>query len=560
MLRSIVVLVLFCTSIAGAHPMGNFSVNHYARLEVTPGSSSLLYVLDFAEIPSFELLQHWAIDGRDPATLQAKASSEASTWLGNLQITSDTKIARPIPISVRANIQDGAGGMPILRVALDARVALQPGLVTYEDRNYPGRTGWKEIVIRNAKTAEITAASHGNQDVSAELTAYPSDASVAPPQDLVASLTWRTALPLSGARRRLRDVPGHTATLEHAPAAFIEGQNAAIKPQPVHVTAPQFAAQQPIAPGTVIRGDFLSRLLRHREIGIWMILAGIGVAFGLGAMHALSPGHGKTLVAAYLVGSRGTVRHAVFLGITVTATHTISVFLLGLGVLFFEQYVVPDRIIPWLGAISGLSIVGIGIWLLYQRTKALLPSPREHVGHSHTHDHDHHHHGHESVVHLHSHDGVHLHAHHHDEAHVHLHEHVHPHAHGTHTHSHDGLAPHSHVPEGNITLGSLIGLGISGGLVPCPSALVLMLSAVALGRAGLGLILLVGFSAGLAVVLTGIGMLVVYAKHIIPSQNRLARHPFFRLVPVFSSVAVILIGLGMTAISLGWVQFGRTLI
>jgi ABC-type nickel/cobalt efflux system permease component RcnA len=348
--------------------------------------------------------------------------------------------------------------------------------------------------------------------------------------------------------------------LEHAPAALSGQQSPAPESQPIRITTPQFAAQQPIAPGTVVKGDFLSRLLRHREIGIWMILASIGAAFGLGAMHALSPGHGKTLVAAYLVGSKGTVRHAVFLGVTVTATHTISVFLLGLGVLFFEQYVVPDRIIPWLGAISGLSIVGIGIWLLYQRTKALLPSEREHVGLSHTHNHEHHHHGHESVAHVHSHDGVHVHSHHHDEAHLHSHEHVHPHIRGPHTRSHDGLAPHSHLPEGKITLGSLIGLGISGGLVPCPSALVLMLSAVALSRTGLGLILLVGFSAGLAVVLTGIGMLVVYAKHIIPDRNRLTRHPFFRLIPVFSSVAVILIGLGMTAISLGWVQFGRTFI
>ncbi len=119
-------------------------------------------------------------------------------------------------------------------------------------------------------------------------------------------------------------------------------------------------------------------------------------------------------------------------------------------------------------------------------------------------------------------------------------------------HSHHGGRLHSHTPEDRITLGSLIALGISGGLVPCPSALVLMLSAIALGHAGLGLLLLVGFSLGLALVLMAIGALVIYAKHLIPDRRWIANHPFFRLVPVFSAVVVICLGLGMTAISLGW--------
>ena len=129
-------------------------------------------------------------------------------------------------------------------------------------------------------------------------------------------------------------------------------------------------------------------MLQQHELTVWVILLGLGIAFGLGAMHALSPGHGKTIVAAYLVGSRGTLKHALFLGATVTATHTLSVFLLGIGVLLFEHYIIPDRIIPWLGGISGVSIVCIGVTLLYQRTKALLPSETEHA-HSH-HEHVHH--------------------------------------------------------------------------------------------------------------------------------------------------------------------------
>jgi nickel/cobalt exporter len=338
-------------------------------------------------------------------------------------------------------------------------------------------------------------------------------------------------------------------------------------------------------------------MLREKKFGLGSILLGLLVAFGLGAIHALSPGHGKTIVAAYLVGSRGTLKHALFLGSMVTFTHTVSVFLLGLGVLFFQKYVVPDRIIPILGAISGLSIVCIGAWLLYQRTKALMDTGRHrHVSydhqqesqhatlvdrhehhphhrgaeghlhehpqgsiavaspvallapHSHHHDHESHHHDHEHHDHEH-----------HDHEHRHEHEH-HPHQHPfLHTHTHDGHT-HTHaMPERALTLGGLIALGASGGLVPCPSALILLLSAIALGQTALGLGLLAAFSAGLAVVLMGIGALVLFAKQLLPDQVNARNQPFFRLVPVFSSVVVIVLGLFMTLAALGWIQPMRLL-
>src|SRR5262249_42891635 len=285
-----------------------------------------------------------------------------------------------------------------------------PGTLRYEDHNFPDRPGWKEIVAPGA-----------GQDRSKELTAYPADALAAPPQELQATVTWGP----SG----------------EAPPA---------------------------------QADYLARLLRQGEIGWGMMLAGMAVAFGAGAVHALSPGHGKTIVAAYLVGTRGTPKHAIFLGGMVTFTHTISVFFLGLTTLFLSQYVLPEKILPVLGAISGLSIVWIGATLLYQRARRLAAGP----GHAHHHHHD----GHE-----HSHD--------HEHGHTHDHDHAHDH------HHHHGPGGHSHVPEGDITLASLIALGASGGLVPCPSALVLLLSSIALGRIALGLTLLVAFSMGLAMVL-----------------------------------------------------------
>ena len=244
-----------------------------------------------------------------------------------------------------------------------------------------------------------------------------------------------------------------------------------------------------------------------------MIAVALGVAFLLGAAHALTPGHGKTIVAAYLVGSRGTLKHAVFLGAMVTFTHTVSVFLLGLATLFLFQYVVPQNVIQVLGAVSGLSIVAIGGWMLFTRLR-----------HQHQHRHGHHHH------------------HHHDHDHHDHHDHDH----------HDHHDHHHHVPE-EVSWSGLAALGASGGLVPCESALVLLLSAIALRRAGLGLVLLVAFSLGLAIVLMGIGVMVIYAKNLVGARTSAAQSPFFRWIPVASAAVVLVIGLLMTGVSLGWI-------
>jgi nickel/cobalt transporter (NicO) family protein len=251
------------------------------------------------------------------------------------------------------------------------------------------------------------------------------------------------------------------------------------------------------------------------------------VAFGLGAIHALSPGHGKTIVAAYLVGTRGTPAHAVFLGAMVTFTHTISVFLLGFITLFLSRFVLPEKIYPVLGVISGVSIVWIGAILLWKRIEAV----RGHAAHEHGQMHHH----------------AHVHEHHH-----HNHEHEYHH-HGPLVHDHGDGHLHSHLPD-EVSLGSLIALGASGGLVPCPSAMVVLLSAIALGRVGLGLILLVAFSLGLAGVLMAIGLVVLYAKHLLPDSKKSAAHPAFRLIPVFSAGVIVCIGIIMTAASLGVIR------
>lgn len=517
---------------AVAHPMGNFSVSHYARFDVRPGGIDLTYVLDLAEIPTFELVQGWNIDAADRSAIVAHAGDQGRAWLSGLRITVDGRPVRAAFRSAKAQILDGAGGMAVLRVAVSAFLPEAGGSIDYEDLNYPSRTGWKEVVIVPHEGTALASATHGAQDLSHALESYPVDATSAPPQDTKASFQWSGVAPAAAAIRTVeksRPAGRAPAPLEAASAA----------PVGTPKSGPSFSEQQQSkAMGTVVRGDYLSRMLRGRQITFGMLLIGVCVAFGLGAVHALSPGHGKTIVAAYLVGSRGTMKHALFLGGMVTFTHTISVFALGVGVLFFQQYVVPEKVIPVLGTISGLSIVAIGAMLLYQRTKKLAET-------GHVHSHGEHSHGHEPVndhVH-HSHEG-------HDHDH-HDHDHGHPHEHG-HTHSHGGR-PHSHVPEGKLTLTSLIALGVSGGLVPCPSALVLLLSAIALGRTALGLILLVGFSAGLALVLMAIGGMVLYAKDLVPKRMSFTA-PALRYVPVFSAVVVMVLGLLMTGASMGWIR------
>jgi len=240
-----------------------------------------------------------------------------------------------------------------------------------------------------------------------------------------------------------------------------------------------------------------------------------------GAGHALTPGHGKTIVAAYLIGSRSTPWHALYLGLTVTLTHTLGIFALGLVSLFASPYVLPEHLYPWLGAGSGVIVVGLGATMLWRRVRSL--SARR----GHDHRHGSHEHGHNPP---HTHDPLDDHAHGSPQAHAH-----------DHTHDHG----HSHLPPGAegspVTWRSVLGLGISGGLLPCPSALVLLLTAVSLNRAALGIVLVVAFSLGLAGVLTAVGLLFVQGSWLVQRQLRLGA--WGRILPAAGAVVILVIGL-----------------
>ncbi len=513
----------------GAHPLGNFSVNRYVKFEAGIRGVEMKYAMDLAEIPTFETLRDWGLTASSPREqLEARAAEQARAWMKNLEIQVDGVAIEPVFESAEMAISDGAGNLPVVRITTKMKIAVVPGYLTYEDHNFEGRAGWKEIVIgagdAGTGVVRIDSASQGDQDRSQALTAYPPNPLEAPPQDLRAEFAWST------------DAPLVTSTKSSTHAQMVRPIA-----QPVSKAAPPPAAMtaKNAPAGTVVRNDFLSRLLRRDQIPFNMVLIALVVAFGLGGAHALTPGHGKTIVAAYLVGSRGTMKHAVLLGALVTFTHTISVFALGFATLFLFRFIVPEKITEILGVVSGLSILILGAWMLLKRLRNRVA----HSHHHHRHGEHHHRHG-EAHSHSHEYGEQDAHDHHHGEAHSHLNEHDH--------HHHDGPGGHSHVPDGDISWGNLITLAVSGGMVPCESALVLLLSAVALGRVGLGLLLLLAFSLGLAGVLMATGMVVLFAKRALPQRSAAHRSPWVKWVPVGSAAVVTLIGMVLTGVSLGW--------
>jgi nickel/cobalt exporter len=273
---------------------------------------------------------------------------------------------------------------------------------------------------------------------------------------------------------------------------------------------PDEAAAEIEVPGGISPGqERLTGYLYQTKLSPWLMVVAVSLSIVLGGLHALTPGHGKTLVAAYLIGSRGTVKHAVALGSIVTFTHTASVIVIGLLALLASQFIVPNILVPVLEILSGLLVVYLGLRLLISRWQAYRNGE---VGHHH--DHDHHHHD---------------------------HDHPHPdHSHADHDHHHDH---HHSIPE-TVKMSDLLTLGISGGLVPCPEALGVMLIAIGLNRILLGLGLVVAFSFGLAAILIVIGILLVRSKSLLDRLGG-AGTRWQTLLPLLSAVIVTLLGLGI---------------
>jgi ABC-type nickel/cobalt efflux system permease component RcnA len=520
--------------VAHAHPMGNFSINHYTRIVAGARDVELDYIIDMAEIPTFQETKEGGLVTKtgDPA-LAPYLARQADSLKGGLTLDADGQPLKLECVLRQAIFPRGAGGLPTMKMgfvyranlplAIAPAIGARPLTLHYRDDNFAGRAGWKEIVALAGRGIALTGSSVPARDRSLELTNYPTDMLHSPPQALEAEVTFKAAPPGT--------VTGGEAAADAAGAAgWLAGASSSSAP------GVKLEANRQGTP----RSAFTD-LIESRRMDLAFLLTAALIAAVLGGFHALEPGHGKTLVAAYLVGSRGTAGHAVLLGAVVTASHTISVYALGIITLYASRWVVPEQLYPWLGMASGLTVAGLGFALFIRRYLSANSHDRDHHHDHDDHDHDHdHQHGDASApIHRHTWWGGHVHEH------VHEHSHEEAHAHG-HPHSHQETYD---APAAAISLKSLCALGITGGIVPCPAALVVLLGALAIHRIAFGLFLIVAFSAGLAAVLIGFGLAMVYARRFM--SRFAARGPLTeRWLPLASSAVITVVGITIALQSL----------
>ena len=517
-------------TMAFAHPLGNFTINHYAGIRLTGDGVALDVVIDHAEIPAFQERQRIDADGDGMVSAAESATERAAactTLAGSLRLEVGGVRQPLVAAAAGLSFPPGAGGLPTMRLVCEYTTAgagpVAAGTqVRFRDDAYPGRIGWREIVLvspaggQGADQDASGVAPQAAGGVAARLTTYPADLLAQPPD--VRSLAF--VAPAAGVVAEPWSAPDAEPLAANGPLAGPlqdPGANPAIAGA---------------IPGGV--GSELSSLIGAGDLSPLAILASLLVALGLGAVHALSPGHGKTIMAAYLIGRRGTTRHAVGLGLIVAISHTIGVLALAAITLLAADILPPERLYPILQVASGSLVVLIGGSLLVTRWREWARSRAAAHAHAHGHESAHGHahgHGHESAV-APGHDGP-------SRS-----ETIH-YADGT--HAHGGGRRHRHLPEASSSLSwrALFALGLSGGLVPSASALILLLGSIATGRVVYGLVLVLGFGAGMAIVLGGVGFLVVRASSLferLPSTTRLARVSAIAQ----TATAILVVGLGLT--------------
>ncbi len=459
-------LALVLPGVGQAHPLGNFTINHYSRVQPSGDRIYVLYVLDMAEIPTFRVRQTMR-------TPESYATATAMSVAGELELEIEGRRLDLAPIRHAIAFPPGIGGLDTLRLEVVFRTArlpraAAPESLSYRDETFPGRIGWKEVLVRAAGDARVTASTAPSKSVSGELLAYPKNLLQSP-----------------------SDVTSATASFEPGTAAG-----------PVPRLPSRTALAQRVTVRTPPDGGFAS-LVARRDLGPGFLMLSLLIALFWGAAHAFSPGHGKAIVAGYLVGTRGRVRDAVALGLIVTFTHTIGVFALGGVTLLLSQFIVPEELYPWLNLVSALMVVAVGLGILRWRVSVW----RRGVSHAGSHDHDH----------------------------PHAHPHDHPHG------DQHGAAGHEHETRKR---SGLLGIGVSAGIIPCPTALVVLLAAISLHRVGYGLVLILAFSVGLALAVTSIGLVAVLAR------RTFGRISFdggvVRALPAVSAVVVLALGVAMT--------------
>ena len=505
---------------AQAHPLGNFTVNRYSGLLLTPGRIRLTYVLDMAEIPTFQETPNIDTNGDGEASAaerQAWADHTAPRLLTQLSLTVNEETVPLTVVSDSMRFRQGQGGLPILyfRAVFDGRDP-SSGEVRFADRNYSDRIGWKEITAASRDGVALAGSTVPAASVSHELLAYPVSLLASPRKVSSASLLFRPGAPGAGA----------------LPAPADTGKT---------------VSGAPIASG----GGFAA--LVTRKLSLPIAAAMLALAFLFGALHAMGPGHGKTIMAAYLVGEGAKSRQVVKVGLAVSLMHTASVLALGLVTLYLSHVFPAERVYPWLGLVTGLVVVGLGGALLVVRVRARrrgadpwhvpphphshqplavrTPAPREpamvgagaggsaaSLGEvewtapgivSQTNGHA-------------PHGG----------------EHDHPHAHGL---GHEASPAAGRRP---LSRRGLAALAVSGGILPSPTALVVLIGAVNLHRVGYGVGLIGAFSVGLAAALIAVGLLAIRARDIV---GRRLGGAVASALPILSAALIFGVGLFLAA-------------
>ena len=533
-------VLILSSATSFAHPMGNFSVNHYSKIKIGQQSIEIRYLIDMAEIPAFQEIRQFELTPKADNPNAARYLDRQEQLLKEgLSLESDGQSIRLETISRQITFTDGAGGLPTMKIGFvfSGKLGGNAGhhKLSYVDNNFPGRSGWKEIVVLGERVGILDSSAPGI-DRSQELSNYSSDALNSPPQQLSALVDFDAPLPV----RPLRSVYPTSAPVllrqQKSPAITSNAITPSDLRRQSHaseVAAFTVLPQSPTAHAqNTPRSRFTELISTQGKLSFWVLFSAALIAAGLGALHALEPGHGKTIVAAYLVGSRGTARHAVLLGIVVTAAHTAGVYLLGALTLYASRYIVPEQLYPWLGAISGLSVAGLGIFIFLRHWTG------ETGEHSHAPGEEH------------SHWFLSM-----------LKQSTFKQAtpeHATAVEPENGTAASTDTKsaERSLSLRELSMLGITGGIVPCPAALVVLLSAFSLHRIGFGLFLITAFSFGLAAVLVTVGLTMVYAKRVVSSRVRRS-NAALRFLPILSSAFMVVLGVGITASAVASVHIGQ---
>jgi nickel/cobalt exporter len=418
---------------AWAHPLGNFTVNVYGGVELSPGSIRIRYVVDMAEIPTFQLGPTVDTDGNgrpSQSEWQAWAEGKATDLQAGLTVRESGRRLALRGSGATVELLAGQAGLPTLRLqaAFTANLG-ESGTVTYEDGNYADRLGWKEVTVRSIQGVALIRSTAPAASVSRELRSYPDDMLASPLEVTVARFSFR---------------PGSSSPVPEGPGPA---------PRPSGGLGGSFAA-------------LVAWRLTPVALAVSLLLA-----FAFGAVHALLPGHGKTITAAYLVGAEAPLSTAVVAGLAVSFMHTASVLGLGLVALVMVRSLATERVYPWLGVVTGVVALALGLVLLASRVRT-----RRRTEHGHDH-------GHASLA------------------------------------SRRGLAA----------------LAVAGGILPSPTALVVLTASISYGRLGYGLSLILAFGLGLAAALILIGLAAVRTRSAV---ERRFHGRWVALVPLGSAAAI----------------------